>query len=334
MNSDNYTLDKETTGLVKVLDIVPAQIQKQALEYKELFWELTLTGNVTRENRDEEQLQIDREATLLLKELKNEENEALAWGFMLYNEPSIVKIYWKNRVGKLRQDKREFFNQDKYLEWLTEIFAVLNGDHNVYHDPLYYFKLGEKSKNHKIVGDYDVMNSFRVHWNMYFLPILAIYLYQEDVKAQDQGISIEGALESENGAGVNLEAEMAKNSKAYFDAEEFTDNKQVEDFLKAFLEAPLNQPVPLNKTAKGFGVTYLDAIKAIVKGEWKTGNDAYRLFTIGPSIQSSILTRIKSEMKNFDITIKEFASYLDKYRVIAIDILSGRDVSFSTAESA
>jgi tetratricopeptide (TPR) repeat protein len=31
---------------------------------------------------------------------------------------------------------------------------------------------------------------------------------------------------------------------------------------------------------------------------------------------------------------EEFASYLDKYRVIAIDILSGRDVSFSTAESA
>ena len=335
MDSTKYTTDYETHGLAKIESIIPAALVRRAHEYEELFKSLTLEGNVTRENRSVEQKNIDKQATKELlafraEDVESVEIEARAWGFMLYNEASITKIYWTKRVGKLRQDKREFFALDKYLEWLTEIYAVLSRGHSKYTDPLYYFKLSTRSRSGNIVGDYDVMNSFRVHWNMYFLPILAMYLYQEDQKESDYGISIDAALENENGAGNHLEAEISAQMNTVCDSEQYVVFSQVENFLKAFLKAPLNEPVPLNATAKGYGVTYLQILKSIVDGSWSSGQAAYEMFKIGPSIQANVLSRIKSEMKEYDIDLKDFAEYLDSYRNTAIDILNGENVSFTT----
>lgn len=331
MDSTNYTVDYDTHGLVKIEAIVEPKYLREAKEYCELFKTVTLTGKVTKENRNAEEVQKDIEATKLLKELTECNNPALAWGFMLYNEASITKIYWTNRVGKLRQDKREFFNLDKYLEWLTEIFATLNGDHQKYHDPLYYYKLGKVSpRTGKMVGDYDVMNSFRVFWNMHFLPILAIYLYAEDQKYSDYGISIDAALENENGAGNHLEAELAQASKTIHDVEDQSTFLAIEDFLRSFTKAPLNAPIPLNTGAKGAGVTYREIMLAIVDGSWSSGKAAYQKFLIGPSIQSKVLQKIKYEMNKFGFNLEDFGRYLDEYRTVAIDILNGRAATFST----
>ena len=232
MNTTDYELG-DAKGAIPIEKFVEAQYLEEAKNYAALFTSLTFKGNITRTNRTPEQQEADKRAIELLKELADCNNPALAYGFMLYNESSITKIYWTKRVGKLRQDKREFFALDKYLEWLTEIFAMLNGDHEKFHDPLYYFKPGGNRKG-TAVGDYDVMNSFRTHWNMYFLPILAMYLYQEDQKYNDYGVSIDAAMENENGAGNHLEAELAQKGNMIRSPEEDSDLLEVEAFLKAF----------------------------------------------------------------------------------------------------
>lgn len=328
MDSTRYTADYDTHGIVKIEDIIDPKDRADALNYAELFKEITLDGKVTRDNRSPEQVQKDKEAIKLLQELNDCNNSALAWGFMVYNEASITKIYWTKRVGKLRQDKRDFFNQDKYLEWLTEIFATLNGDHPKYHQPLYYYKLDGTSKRGEKVGDYDVMNSFRTHWNMYFLPILAMYLYQEDQKYNDYGVSIDAAYENENGAGNHLEAELSKVSKNVQDVEQQAEFMSIEDFLRAFTKEPLGGLVPLNTGAKAAGVTYREILMAIVDGSWTSGKSAYEKFLIGPSIQQKVLQKIKYEMNRFGFTLEDFGEYLGSYRNIAIDILNGMDVSF------
>lgn len=331
MDSTKYTTDYDTHGLVKIEEIIDPKYIDGAREYEQLFKDLTLSGNIRRNNRTPEQVEIDKEATdLLLKFRDNEGNTPeLCYGFMLYNEASITKIYWTKRVGKLRQDKREYFTVDKYLEWLTEIFAVLNGQHPKYQDPLYYFKFGKASRNADLVGDYDVMNSFRVHWNMYFLPILAIYLYQEDQKEFNLGVSIDAALENENGAGNHLEAEMVKNSKNIQDMDDYDSFTAVEEFLQSFTSGPLSEPVPLNTGAKGAGVTYRQVMIAIVDGTWTSGKTAYEAFKIGPSIRERILSKIKHEMTKYSITLEDFGRYLDSYRTTALDILNGEDASFT-----
>lgn len=328
MNSTKYVADYDTHGIVKIEEIIEPKYLEEAKTYRDLFKELTLSGNVTRSNRSEEDLQKDVEATELLKEMATGLNHPLAWGFMLYNEASITKIYWTQRVGKLRQDKREFFNRDKYLEWLTEIHAVLIKGHTKYTDPLYYYKLGKKSRAGEVVGDYDVMNSFRTHWNMYFLPILAMYLYAEDQKYNDYGISIDAALENENGAGNHLEAELARHVKSYT-AEDQASFIAIENFLRSFTKAPLNQPIPLNTGAKAVGVTYREIMLSIVDGTWTSGKAAYEKFLIGPSIQAKVLQKIKFEMGKHGFSLEEFGRYLEDYRTTAIDILNGIDASFS-----
>ncbi len=329
MDSTNYQADYDTHGIVRIEEIIEQQNLEQAKAYRDQFKELTLSGKITKTNRTPEDIQKDKEATVLLKELGTGLNEALAWGFMLYNEASITKIYWTQRVGKLRQDKREFFNRDKYLEWLTEIHAVLIKGHTKYTDPLYYYKLGKKSRAGDVVGDYDVMNSFRTHWNMYFLPILAMYLYQEDLKYADYGISIDAAMENENGAGNHLEAELAKQSKN-LTSEDQADFLAIEDFLRSFTRAPLNEPIPLNTGAKAQGVTYRDIMLSIVDGSWTSGKAAYEKFLIGPSIQAKVLQKIKYEMNKYGIGLEELGKYLEDYRTTAVDILNGINATFNS----
>lgn len=328
MNSTKYEDVEDAQGQVPIEKIIDYKYLAKAKEYESLMKSLTLTGNIKRDNRTAEELKKDKEAIELLNQLAECNDPALAYGFMLYNETGITKIYWAKRVGKLRKNKSAFFDLDKYLEWLTEIFATLNGDHSKFHDPLYYFKPGGVNKAGKIVGDYDVMNSFRTHWNMYFLPILAIYLFHEDEKKNNYGISIEAVMDNENGAGNHLEAEISKNHNFVNSPERNIDFKDVEDFLKAFNRFPLKDPIAFKAGTKATGLSYKDVIVALVDGSMKNPSSLRTKFSIGLSIQERIMNKIKRVMDRYGVTIQNLADYISEYRTIALDILSGRNVTF------
>lgn len=331
MNTTDYELG-DAKGAVPIEKFVEAQYLEEAKNYAALFTSLTFKGNITRTNRTPEQQEADKRAIELLKELADCNNPALAYGFMLYNESSITKIYWTKRVGKLRQDKREFFALDKYLEWLTEIFAMLNGDHEKFHDPLYYFKPGGNRKG-TAVGDYDVMNSFRTHWNMYFLPILAMYLYQEDQKYNDYGVSIDAAMENENGAGNHLEAELAQKGNMIRSPEEDSDLLEVEAFLKAFTQSPLCDPIPFKAGTAATGVTYRDIMRSIVDGTMNNPTNIRAKYKIGLSIQERIMDKIKKVMDRYGVTTQTLADYISEYRTVALDILDGKEATFVSYEA-
>lgn len=331
MNTTDYELGN-AKGAVPIEKFVEAQYLEEAKNYAALFTSLTFKGNITRTNRTPEQQEADKRAIELLKELAECNNPALAYGFMLYNESSITKIYWTKRVGKLRQDKREFFALDKYLEWLTEIFAMLNGDHEKFHDPLYYFKPGGNRKG-TAVGDYDVMNSFRTHWNMYFLPILAMYLYQEDQKYNDYGVSIDAAMENENGAGNHLEAELAQKGNMIRSPEEDSDLLEVEAFLKAFTQSPLCDPIPFKAGTAATGVTYRDIMRSIVDGTMNNPTNIRAKYKIGLSIQERIMDKIKKVMDRYGVTTQTLADYISEYRTVALDILDGKKATLVSYEA-
>lgn len=331
MNTTDYELG-DAKGAVPIEKFVEAQYLEEAKNYAALFTSLTFKGNITRTNRTPEQQEADKRAIELLKELAECNNPALAYGFMLYNESSITKIYWTKRVGKLRQDKREFFALDKYLEWLTEIFAMLNGDHEKFHDPLYYFKPGGNRKG-TAVGDYDVMNSFRTHWNMYFLPILAMYLYQEDQKYNDYGVSIDAAMENENGAGNHLEAELAQKGNMIRSPEEDSNLLEVEAFLKAFTQSPLCDPIPFKAGTAATGVTYRDIMRSIVDGTMNNPTNIRAKYKIGLSIQERIMDKIKKVMDRYGVTTQTLADYISEYRTVALDILDGKKATFVSYEA-
>lgn len=331
MNTTDYELGN-AKGAVPIEKFVEAQYLEEAKNYADLFTSLTFKGNITRTNRTPEQQEADKRAIELLKELAECNNPALAYGFMLYNESSITKIYWTKRVGKLRQDKREFFALDKYLEWLTEIFAMLNGDHEKFHDPLYYFKPGGNRKG-TAVGDYDVMNSFRTHWNMYFLPILAMYLYQEDQKYNDYGVSIDAAMENENGAGNHLEAELAQKGNMIRSPEEDSNLLEVEAFLKAFTQSPLCDPIPFKAGTAATGVTYRDIMRSIVDGTMNNPTNIRAKYKIGLSIQERIMDKIKKVMDRYGVTTQTLADYISEYRTVALDILDGKRATFVSYEA-
>lgn len=331
MNTTDYELG-DAKGAVPIEKFVEAQYLEEAKNYAALFTSLTFKGNITRTNRTPEQQEADKRAIELLKELADCNNPALAYGFMLYNESSITKIYWTKRVGKLRQDKREFFALDKYLEWLTEIFAMLNGDHEKFHDPLYYFKPGGNRKG-TAVGDYDVMNSFRTHWNMYFLPILAMYLYREDQKYNDYGVSIDAAMENENGAGNHLEAELAQKGNMIRSPEEDSDLLEVEAFLKAFTQSPLCDPIPFKAGTAATGVTYRDIMRSIVDGTMNNPTNIRAKYKIGLSIQERIMDKIKKVMDRYGVTTQTLADYISEYRTVALDILDGKKATFVSYEA-
>lgn len=331
MNTTDYELG-DAKGAVPIEKFVKAQYLEEAKNYAALFTSLTFKGNITRANRTPEQQEADKRAIELLKELADCNNPALAYGFMLYNESSITKIYWTKRVGKLRQDKREFFALDKYLDWLKEIFAMLNGDHEKFHDPLYYFKPGGNRKG-TAVGDYDVMNSFRTHWNMYFLPILAMYLYQEDQKYNDYGVSIDAAMENENGAGNHLEAELAQKGNMIRSPEEDSDLLEVEAFLKAFTQSPLCDPIPFKAGTAATGVTYRDIMRSIVDGTMNNPTNIRAKYKIGLSIQERIMDKIKKVMDRYGVTTQTLADYISEYRTVALDILDGKKATFVSYEA-
>lgn len=325
MNSTKYSTDV-AIGKVPIEKIIDKKYLEKAKEYAALMQDLSLTGNVTEDSRTAEEVAKDEKAIQLLKTLAECKDPALAYGFMLYNETGIVKLYWTKRVGKLRKDKREFFELDKYFEWLTEIFATLNGDHPKFHDPLYYYRFKSRSRKGAKAGVYDIMNSFRTHWNMYFLSILGIYLNEEDKKllGRDSDISIESTLENENGAGNYLEAAMAKQYTTK-SLEQTMEYRDVEGFLKEFNKFPLREPIAFKAGTRATGITYRDVVKALVDGSIKNPTALRTKFAIGLSIQEKVMSKIKKIMNRFDIDIQTFSDYINEYRDVALEILNGHE---------
>lgn len=331
MDSTNYVKD-QAKGLVEIDKIIDSKYAKEAYEYKELIESLSLEGKVTKDNRTEEQLEIDARAIKLLNEMREVNNPALAYGFMLYDESMIARYYWNFRVGKARKNKREFFSLDKYLEWLTEIFAVLNGDHHKFHDPLYYFKVNKPNKRGEIVGSYDVMNSFKTWWNMHFLTNLAIYLWNEDAKSSDYGISIDAVAENENGAFNHLEAEISEKGNMISSPEEEAEFYEVEDFLREFNKSPLKDPLPLNNKAIAKGITYKDVMIGICDGTAKNAANLRTRFQINIGTLNRILSEIQKAMDQHGINLDVLSNYLENYRTVALDILNNRKASFADYE--
>ena len=354
MDTTKYNINSDTAkGIVDIEKFIPSSHLAAARDYKDLMTELTLSGNIHADNRTEEEQQKDLEAIELLKNFhKNQDNSDLAYGFMLYNESSIVKIYWAKRVGKLRAEKYQWFSLDKYLEWLTNIFEVLNGEHSAFVDPLYYYKFksskefgnseprevndAEPEESEEDLADarrghYDIMNSFRVWWNRFLLPKLAAWLYKQDLKYQDYGISIEQATEegSDTGMSNHLEAEIAEKGNFVKSPEEDVAFKAVEDFLRAFTRAPLNGPVPLKAGTKALGMTYRDYMIAIADGSMKNASRLRSRFNIGLNVQERIMQKIKKTMDQYGVDLETFAEYLHRYQTLALDILNGSEKSFT-----
>lgn len=332
MNTTGYS-KQDINGMVPIEKIIEPQYMEAAKAYAEYLNSITLTGNKSRANRTPEDLDKDAKAIDILKQLQLCEDPALAYGFMLYDESHIVKIYWAKRCGKLRQNKTEFFNQDVYLQWLTQIFATLNGDHEKFHDPLYFYKLDSTSaRSGKKVGDYDVMNSFRTHWNMYFLPILAQYLFKLDkLEFEGGAVSIEASLENEDG-GHHLDAELAKNARTVWSVEQLDTFDEVEAFLKTFLVAPLNQPIPVKAGSRSAGVTYIDVMKAIVQASVSSAAGLRSELGLSMSILNRTTEYIYKLLSKRGLTIQDLADYLANYATVAIDILDGKENSFRMVE--
>lgn len=332
MDTTGYKSNYGIKGAVPIEMIIPHSLKSDAEEWCQYMRDLTLSGKKTDTNRTDEEIEKDQAAIELLKKFQAEDNpdrEAMAYGFMLYDEGDIVKIYWAKYCGKLRQDKREFYGQDKYLEWITEIFSTLNGDHEKFHDPLYYYKLDDVNKRGAHVGHYDIMNSFRVYWNQYFLSILAQYLYAEDSKEREQkSVSIDAVKENENGAGNYLDAELSHKVNYTLDVEQQTTYGEIEDFLASFLEPPLNQPIPSKAGTKSEGVTYLDVMKLIVQGTLTSAANFRKEIKLSQSVQTRAMDHLYTLMERRGISLQDLADYLADYGTIAEDILEGIDNSF------
>lgn len=334
MDTTKYDDNAFARGQIPIETFIPKNLLQAAKDYALVMQDLTLKGNVKPDTRDEEQIAKDEEAIELLQRLADCEDPALAYGFMLYNETSIVKIYWANRVNKLRYDKSEFFTLDRFLEWLTAIFEVLNGDHPQIHDPLYYYKLDHVKSDGTHVGYYDVMNSFRVQWNRTCLVKIAYLLRLEDKKQTDEvsTISYEGALDNENGAGNHLEAEMAAKGNLITSVDDDDTYRAVEEFLKEFVDGELAGEVPLKSGTIASGMTYKDYMLAIIDGTVNNVSGLRSKFYIGSNVQERINHELEKAMSRKGITLQDLAYYLSSYKTIAIDILNGLDNSFTKVE--
>lgn len=323
---DNFTQEK-ARGLVPISSIIEDQYKADAYEYCNRFNELTLQGSVTKDERTPEDRAKDLEAIELLKELGECSNPALAYGFMLYNETGIVKQYWAKRCGLMRKQKGRFFDQDTYIDWLINIFSVLNGDHESIHDPLYSYKPGGRNTRGQAVGDYDVMNSFRTYWNMYCLLMLAKWCYKQDQieMSSYNDVSIEQSLENAD-AGHHLDAELADKTNYSSPEDDMTYN-EVEKVLRTFLKPEWSQP--LRAGAKSGATSYLDLLKAIVSSKVSSLADLRKEFNLSQSVADSSLAKIQKNFSNYGLTLNDFATYLSKYPVVAKDILDGKKVSWS-----
>lgn len=344
MNNTGYEFD-QTEGIVPIRKIIDRKYIDKAEQYAAYLKAITLTGKVTKDSRTEDDIAKDNEAIDFLRELAKCEDPALAYGFMLYNETGIMKQYWSKRCGKLRKNKTEFFNQDVYLEWIINVFKILNGDHENIHDPLYYYKplkdgesaakLGYKKANGAEVkiSEYDIMNSFRVWWNMHCLPVLAAWLFKQDDQDGFMNgkatISIEGSYDNED-AGHHLEKEMA-DSVGTSNPELDATYDEIENILRKFTRAPWT--TPLNANSKAGTTSYLDVMKFIVAGTCDSLSAMRKQMNLSQAVQGRAIENIKHVFEKAGITTEELAGYLNSYGTIAMDILNNvPNASFRTLQ--
>ena len=321
MRNSNGPAFDQTEGIVPISAIIDEKYKNKAIQIATYLKAITLTGDYSSpSDRTPDEVQKDNEAIDFLNQLADCSDPAYAYGFMLYDETGIMKQYWAKRCGKLRKNKTEFFNQDVYLEWLINVFKILNGDHESIHDPLYYYKPAGETKRGVKVGNYDIMNSFRVYWNMYCLPILAQWLFKQDQSETDFGaISIEGSTENAD-AGHHLDAEMAAANGAA-DPEQEAVFDEVEAVLRSFTRSPWSDPI--NAGSKAGAVTYLDVMKAIVAATCGSLAGLRKELNLSQSVQTRAIEKIKNYLDKNGITIEDLGNYISKYPTTAKDILEG-----------
>lgn len=324
MKNEGYELD-QIEGIVPVRKIIAAQYKNKAEQVAAYLNAITLKGNVTKKNRSAEDVKKDQEAIQFLNELAKAQDPALAYGFMIYNETGIMKQYWSKRVGKLRKNKTEFFNQDVYLDWISNVFEVLNGTHEYIHQPLYYYRAGGTDNQGNPCGDYDVMNSFRTHWNMYCLPILAKWLFKQDQLNSEwapngqSAISIEGSMDNED-AGHHLDAEMAA-SVGTIDVETEAVFEEVEEALREMNDVPWTDPI--SPGSKAGGVTYHDFMVQILGAMSSSAAGLRKDMNLSQSVYQRAIATIKSFLDEKGITLDDLGNYISHYPTVGIDILTG-----------
>ena len=340
MDSSAYNYADGAEGLCPIIKVVPPEFQSEAKEWAAYLHSITLSGNKkTAEMRTQEDIEKDEKAIEFLnmfprpnKAPSPDFTPAVYWGFMLYNESGITKTYWKNYVGTLRKNKSDYFNLDKYLEWITEISVILSGKHPYFHDPLYYYTVNGKNKQGKLVGYFDVMNSFRTTWNSQFPSFIAKYLWKQDAMnsdwagANEKGqkiISIEQAMENEDG-GNHLASQMAQSNKnmGTLTPEDEYEFSVVEDFLRSFLKKPFTDPLPKSE------ISTKDFVRALVSGEVGSNAALKKALGIHSSVEQKAIANVTKQMEVFGVDKNSFAEYLSRFKDIGVEILDGKKISF------
>lgn len=303
--------DGAKLNAVKVEDLIEDKYLDKALEYYELFEELTLRGDYKKaEDRSEEDIEKDQKATELLKKLQRNTDPALAYGFMLYDESSIAKAYWKKRVGDRKDPhtKQPWTRPEKQVDWLYEVYLVLTDQNPKYKDHLYYYKFTD------VTGKFNIMNNFKIHWNMYMLPELARSIFKRNVK------DFKSLSDSKNDFEITAD----------YSVEDVDNFLLVEDFIKYFAK---KGPVKANSGSSLQGLTWKKILEELIKNKDESAVKLSKALDISsPVMLPKLKDELKKDLKKFDIDQDSFAKYISKYDSVALDILNGKDATFSDIE--
>lgn len=297
--------------VVKVEELIEDKHLDRALEYYELFEELTLRGDYKKaEDRSEEDIEKDQKAVELLKKLQTNTDPALAYGFMLYDESSIAKAYWKKRVGNRKDPhtKQPWTRPEKQADWLYEVYLVLTDQNPKYKDHLYYYKFTD------VTGKFNIMNNFKIHWNMYMLPELARSIFKRNVK------DFKSLGDSKNDFETTTD----------YSVEDVDNFLLVEDFIKYFAK---KGPVKANSGSSLQGLTWKKILEEFIKNKDESAVKLSKALSISsPAMLPKLKDELKKDLKKFDIDQDSFAKYISKYDSVALDILNGKDATFSNIE--
>lgn len=300
--------DGAKLNAVKVEDLIEDKYLDKALKYYELFEELTLRGDYKKaEDRSEEDIEKDQKAIELLKKLQRNTDPALAYGFMLYDESSITKAYWTKRVGDRKDPhtKKPWVRPEKQIEWLCEIYLVLTDQNPKFKDHLYYYKFTDNT------GRFNIMNNFKLHWNKYMLSEINKYIFKRNVK------DYKSLGDSKDDFEI----------KADYSDEDIDNFLLVEDFIKYFAK---KGPVKANSGSSLGGLTWKKVLEEIIKNKEGTAVGLSKVLGVSSShMLLKLRDELKKDMKKFDIDQDIFAEYISKYDGVALDILNGKDATFS-----
>jgi len=297
---------------IKVEDLIEDKYLDKALEYYELFEELTLVGDYKKaEDRSKEDVEKDQRAIQLLKKLQTNTDPALAYGFMLYDESSITKAYWTKRVGDRKDPhtKQPWFKKNKKAEWLYEIYLFLTGQNPKFKgNQLYYYKFTQST------GLFNIMNNFKMHWNMYALSELNKYIFKRNAN------EYKSLGDSKNDFEITTD----------YSEDDIADFLNVEDFIRYFAK---KGPVKANSGSSLEGLTWKKILEEIIKNKDERAVKLSKVLGLsGQSVLYKVTDELKKDMKKFDVDQNSFAKYISKYETVALDILNGKNTTFSDIE--